>query len=189
MQKRKQYLIDKKFQLRTTFSIMGIVTIITTVILGVIIAIVIINSTTIDKNNKKIERIHEIEDNVVAFLTSRPVEDKDIALKNAMKTIAGKHYENMRTLRKIIESQKMTNKINMYLLLSVIIIILAEGLLLYFMLIRKTHRVSGPIHVMSKYMKDIIDGKIPKLRPLRTKDELKDFYELFSKMVDSLKDK
>ena len=54
------------------------------------------------------------------------------------------------------------------------------------MLIRKTHRVSGPIYVISNFMREIIAGKRPHLRPLREHDELKDFYELFKQMVDAV---
>jgi nitrogen fixation/metabolism regulation signal transduction histidine kinase len=55
------------------------------------------------------------------------------------------------------------------------------------MIIKITHRISGPVYVMSNYMKEIINGIIPSPRPLRDKDELKNFYELFVEMVKSLK--
>jgi len=58
------------------------------------------------------------------------------------------------------------------------------------MLIRKTHRISGPIYVMSNYMQQIIEGKIPDhVRKLRKKDELQEFYKIFTKMVESIKNR
>ena len=57
------------------------------------------------------------------------------------------------------------------------------------MIIRITHRISGPIYVMSNYIKDIINGDFPDPRPLRDKDELKKFYSLFVDLVDSIKEK
>jgi len=172
---RKKYLIDKEFQLRTTFSIVGVVIIITAVIIGIITASVVYN-------NNKIENINEIEDNIVHFLTSRAIGDEDQIFRDALKQISAQHSTNMETLRKIMQY-------NMILLGIIIAIIIFEGIFLYISLIIKTHRISGPIYVMSNYIKDIKDGKMPSPRPLRKKDELKGFYQLFSEMVDTLKEK
>jgi signal transduction histidine kinase len=54
------------------------------------------------------------------------------------------------------------------------------------MLILKTHRISGPIYVMSNYIKEMINGKYPHPRPLRKHDELTDFYALFTQLADTL---
>ena len=88
----------------------------------------------------------------------------------------------MKTLKDIMSF----NKILLFLIFGLIIV---HSIVLYVLIIRKTHRISGPIYVMSMYIEEIIKGKLPNPRPLRDNDELKDFYELFKKMVDSLRDK
>jgi hypothetical protein len=52
-----------------------------------------------------------------------------------------------------------------------------------------THRVSGPIYVMSHYLAALAAGRYPRIRALRKRDELKTFFELFQKAVDSMKDR
>jgi len=64
--------------------------------------------------------------------------------------------------------------------------VILQGVLLYFILIRKTHKIAGPLYVMSNYFNDIINGITPNPRSLRKQDELQDFYALFVKMVDAL---
>jgi len=49
-----------------------------------------------------------------------------------------------------------------------------------------THRVCGPLYVMEKFLSGLAKGRLPKLRPLRRKDEFKDFYEVFSRALGSL---
>jgi len=175
MKKRKQYIIDKKFQLKTTFSIIGVVSIITAIIIGAIAASIVYN-------NVKIQNIYEIEDNIVHFLTSRPMTVEDKAFAGAMRDIAKNHSDNMETLSRIITYNRI-------LMVILVISILAQSVILYILLIRKTHKISGPIFVMSNYMKEIIDGKFPSPRPLRDRDELKNFYNLFTKMVNTLKER
>jgi len=175
MYKRKQYIIDKKFQLRTTFSIIGIVSIITAFIVGAI-------ATSVVYNNEKIDNIHAIENNIFDFLTSPEINADGPVYHQAIKQIIQNHTTNMTTLRSII----LFNKI---LLISLIFIIISEGITLYILLIRKTHRISGPIFVMTNYMKQLLSGQYPDTRPLRIKDELQDFYALFLQVIEKMKEK
>ncbi len=171
--KRKKYIIDKKFQLRTTFSIIGIVSVITAFLIGAI-------ATSVVYNNEKIENIHSIENNIFDFLTSTEINADGPVYRQAIKEIITNHTNNMSTLRTII----MYNKI---LLIALIVIVISEGIALYVLLIRKTHRISGPIYVMTNYMKQLLEGHYPATRPLRDSDELKDFYELFLQLIERMK--
>jgi hypothetical protein len=50
-----------------------------------------------------------------------------------------------------------------------------------------THRVAGPVHVMSLYVGALAAGRYPRLRPLRRKDELRSFFARFSEAVDRIR--
>jgi hypothetical protein len=50
-----------------------------------------------------------------------------------------------------------------------------------------THRVAGPVFVMSSYMSVLAKGRFPKMRPLRKNDELKDFFDRFQGAVEMMK--
>jgi len=186
MLQRKHYLIDKKYQLRTTFSIIGIVIIITALILGAITVSVVKNNSRLNGNNTKIDNINKIEDSIFVVLSSLTGPVQDQALKKAIRESMEKHEKNMETLEHIIATNQNIITYEKLLLIAIIIIVVVETMLLYIILIRKTHRVSGPIAVMSNYMKDIIEGRKPRLRPLRNNDELQDFYELFKHMVHTI---
>lgn len=189
MKQRKRYIIDRKYQLRTTFSIIGIVSIITAVILGAITISVVYNNGILRENSIKINNIYDIENSIFASLSSIPEAVKDPALKKAMIQNTRNHEKNMETLSNITEYNTRIITYNKILLLSILLVVLAQCVVLYIILIRQTHRVSGPIYVISNFMKDIIEGRQPKLRPLRQKDELKDFYELFKQMVAAIQER
>ncbi len=50
-----------------------------------------------------------------------------------------------------------------------------------------THRVAGPIYVMSHYISVLARGRYPIMRPLRRSDELKDFFQRFQGAIDTLR--
>ncbi len=187
MIKRKRYIIDKSFQLRTTFAIIGLVSIITAVILGAITISVVYNNNSLRENNTKITNIYEIENSIFVSLTSLPEAVKDANLKEALLQNSRNHDRNMETLNRIITDNTVIIRYNRILLASILVIVVIESIALYVILIRKTHHISGPIYVMSSFMKDIIEGRDPKLRPLREKDELKEFYDLFQDMVKAVR--
>jgi len=189
MIKRKQYIIDRQYQLRTAFSIIGIVSVITAVILGIITISVVYNNGILKTNNTKITNIYEIENSIFSSLSSIPETVKDPAQKNALIQNFKNHDKNMETLNHIISYNTSIITSNLVLLLVILVTVVLESIALYIILIRKTHRVSGPIYVMSNFMKDIIEGRDPKLRPLRNKDELKEFYELFKRMVAAIQER
>jgi hypothetical protein len=189
MKKRKKYIIDKKYQLRTTFSIIGIVTVIVAVILGAITFSAVYNNDVLKQNNVKIQNIYDLEDSIFTSLSELPGLVKNEPRRQAMIQNARNHSMNMKTLENIISYNNTIITYNKYMLLAILLIIIAECVILYIILIRKTHRVSGPIYVISNFMKDIIEGRKPKLRPLRDKDELKEFYELFKEMVAAIEER
>lgn len=52
-----------------------------------------------------------------------------------------------------------------------------------------THRVAGPIHVMSLYIATLAAGRYPRMRPLRKKDELRGFFDRLSDAVDRIRER
>ena len=184
--KRKQYVVDKKFQLGTTFTVIGVIFL----IVAVIIALIAFNAT---RNNAKLAQIVDVQDNIVQALishTSALEATKTVqkpAVKGAdmeqieLRAIASDHYSN-------IEDMKTMVKRNTWILASVVGLVAIQGIVLFFILILKTHRIAGPIFVMSMYMRQIVGGSVPEtLRPLRKHDEFKQFYELFGEMVRTIR--
>jgi Na+/melibiose symporter-like transporter len=189
MSQRKQYLIDKKFQLKHTFSIIGIVGVITLLITIFMAVNIYVNSSDMKKNNEQIENLLDIEDNIVHYMTSRTLGSEDEVYKEPLKRIAQQHSTNMITLQEIMKTNTKIVTHNNWLLIVIIVVIFIGSGLLYFQLIRKTHQISGPIYVISRYMRQLIDGEHPTFRDLRDNDELKDFYILFKELIQFFKGK
>jgi hypothetical protein len=171
---RKKYIIDKKFQLRAAFGFIGITTLLAAIILAAI-------SVTILSNNNKIENIVKVEDSIFQTFSTMSLKGNKTATNAKTIGIMSKdHINNFQETDRIIHN-------NQKLLIALLIFIITQGIFLYILIIIKTHRISGPIYVMSNYFKEMIQGKYQTPRPLRKKDELKDFYALFIELAASLK--
>lgn len=203
MNKRRQYLIDKKFQLRHTFSILGFMFIVTAIIIGLIginaaynngkMADINVDNGVIIKN---LERTMSTQDNILSAVLTWVQNPKSIPSKNITEDIAKGHYReiestknNIDTIKENITSLKEAISYNTMLIIAIVVIVILQGIIFYVMMIRKTHKIAGPALVMTNYCKDIIDGKNPEPRALRAGDELQELYDTFAKMVEKLKEK
>ncbi|MBN1533290.1 MAG: hypothetical protein JXA20_11550, partial [Spirochaetes bacterium] len=72
---------------------------------------------------------------------------------------------------------------NRLIVTIMIVTTMVLGAFLYYYLLRLTHRISGPIYVVSRIMRDVMEGRTPDARPLRKDDEFQEFYAQFTEMM------
>lgn len=169
MIKRKQYIIDKGIQLRTTFTAIGFTFLCVTLF-------IVLMGVYINETNKRIRNIIITEDQIFQVLTT--VTDTGSEEQTAMNIeMARQHQTNMETVTKMVNS-------NIWIIWGIIAAVFLSGIIFFFILIIQTHRIAGPVYVMTYYMKEFLDGrKHEHLRPLRKHDQLKDFYQLFKEFM------
>jgi len=184
MLKRKIRLIDRRFQLKTTFTILGISII-------AFLAIIALVAITASGNNRKIARTVselnqavEIEDRIVLTLLTGSVNEKaerDVLIRE--------HRGSIDLIRQQSSMLDGFIRQNLLLISIIVAVVLLQSIALFFYLIRLTHRITGPIHVISMHMKDIMEGRDPQFRELREKDEFQEFYQNFCDMAEIIKDR
>ncbi|MBP7902454.1 MAG: hypothetical protein KA015_06525 [Spirochaetes bacterium] len=169
MFKRKQYIIDKGIQLRTTFTAIGFTFLCVTLF-------IVLTGVYINQTNTRIKNVITTEDQIFQVLTT--VTDAGSEEQTAMNVeMARQHQTNMETVTKMVNS-------NIWIIWGIIAAVFLSGIIFFFILIIQTHRIAGPIYVMTYYMKEFLDGrKHEHLRPLRKHDQLKDFYQVFKEFM------
>ncbi|MBN2039500.1 MAG: hypothetical protein JW864_05630 [Spirochaetes bacterium] len=175
MKQRKKYVIDKKFQIKTTAFILGISSIVVIILLSAL-------SIYITGNNLKLNNIIIIQDNVVETLLTLSQNNQNESVKLSINTAAKNHQNNIRSIKNIIN-------LNTTFVAIILIIAVIQYIILYFVILRKTHKISGPAYVISGYLKEILNGRYPETRPLRKGDELTELHDITVKLIDTMKDK
>jgi len=155
---RKTYIVDKRFQLKYTLIIA----------LGAAVISIGFGTAVYYKTT---EATHVASTAMLRWsepdLRGAPGLDMDA---EAIETIKGAMDEQDRNV-----------------LLAIVLFIAALVVVLTLWGILITHRIAGPLFAISRYLGQIRAGKLANVRPLRKKDELKEFFFVFNEMVTELR--
>jgi hypothetical protein len=184
MHKRKN-IIDKGFQLKTTFRIIGIIIIAFMLIIAVTGIISTDNNRKITATINDLGRTIEKDRRAAEILMESAGQNRNTRLEREHDRIIEGHFESMALMHTNI--QHLTKILGYNRILFTIMIctgiLLGFGLFVY--LIRLTGRISGPLYVLKQHMHDIMNGKKPNLHALRKNDEFQDFYREFVSFIES----
>jgi hypothetical protein len=174
---RKKYVLDKKFQLRISVRAVILPLITTLAICAILIYFADNTNKLINENNGNITAIIDTQDNMFDMFMAIP------ALQDANNPMVQKcnvaFKENLKITNKINDNHERIKKNSMIVLYILIIMTVVQTAIIFFQFIFFSHKISGPLHVMSNYLKELRLDIFPKLRPLRKHDELQDFYDEF----------
>jgi nitrogen fixation/metabolism regulation signal transduction histidine kinase len=171
--KRKQYVIDKKFQYNISFKAVAL-PLVTVLIVGFVLLFFAV------RNNNYINTIVKTQGDMIEMFLTTPalVNSANPTIKNAKSTFDN----NIGMLQEI----KRNSEIVMYFIIAMIVV---QSIIIFAIFIFLTHRISGPIWVMSRYLREIQQGNKPSNRPLRKNDELQSFYSELQATVEMLLEK
>ena len=175
--KRKRKLINPKFQLKMIFTILAIVLVVFGVVIGGIVFTAANNKNEDSDTIKELEKVITVENDIIeAFIKySKSVGDSKIIL--ASKKVTDDHQKSMKTIEDHIQNLKKNVGRDFDLIIILIIIGVAQLLVLFYYILRRTHKISGPEFVMLQHLESIMNGKKPDFRGLRKTDDLKELYE------------
>jgi len=175
---RNMKVINKRLQLKFLFKVTGLVLITFFIIIGFVGMNASQNNKMIKLNVLKLKRIIEVENKIV--------EDKKNEISSKKENNKKMDIEVLTIIKNhLIELENSAEK-NIKLFTIILGVIVFFVFILIFYLLRFTHKIAGPIYVMSTYLDDIIEGKELNLRDLRDGDELKEFYEKFTKVIKEI---
>jgi len=203
MKNRKNYIVDKKFQYGRSIRAIGAVTILLAVLILAVGLKISINNKQTAENNKvlidnsdNIKKILELQQSIYMKFSTIPygVDKKtfssiSIDLTKDYNSSTRNLHETSVSNDEIIKSNNEIMKTNNYLIILMIVITVSGLAILFIKLIKYTHRISGPIYLMTLYGNEILKGGKPEIRKLRDKDEFEDFYSLFTEMCERIIEK
>jgi nitrogen fixation/metabolism regulation signal transduction histidine kinase len=167
---RKQYVLDKKFQYGIAMK----------AVIFPLLTLILISTVLIyfaADNNRNIEFINSNQASIIDTFLSLPqlVNPKNPVTKDA----TAKFEQNLGKSREI----QKNSRIVLYFLIAMTII---QTVVIFTLSIFYSHKISGPIFVITRYLRDIRDGKKIQMRPLRKSDEFQEFYGEICETMDYL---
>lgn len=177
MIERKHKIIDRRFQLGLitrviVISIGGFALVITFLIVSAILT-----NMGIFKSLEDLNGAIQVQNNIVGSFVefARLVEDSNLVL--AANKIMADHERSIGVIRYYLEVLRKAALRNLLFLIFIIFVMIVQGVWYYLFLLRRTHRISGPVFVMNRHIDTVMQGKDPGARALRDRDEFKGLHE------------
>ncbi len=182
----RKKIINPKLQLKSAIFITGLTAIAFCAVFGIFFYSLISENKKMNQTASDLSSAITVENDIVgAFVTySKTLADQRLFLANDK--ITSDHKESMQKIQTHIDGLKISVEKNnrlIYISLCIFVFFMA---LIFITIINLTHKISGPIYVISQYMESLINGKKIELRKLRNGDELKEFYKTFSDLVEKI---
>jgi hypothetical protein len=100
------------------------------------------------------------------------------------------HVTNTRVLELANEELRLQVARNDQLfLLYLVLLVVGMAFVLSIWGIIVTHRISGPLYLVARYLGILGGGQYPDMRPLRKRDELQEFFTTFEEAVNQLRNR
>ncbi len=184
---RKKMIIDKKFQVRTIAGVAVIAVIFFSAVVAVIGFYSFRNRTNMASEITMLEGAVQTQDNIVNAFIEYAKTGRSGRVKLSVDTVAEDHKRSMETIGAHI-SRLQGYADDLFYLTAITIGIALLAIIVYgIYMMRLTHRISGPIYVMSRYIQEMIDGREPRFRNLRDKDEFKEMYARLVELGEKMK--
>jgi membrane-associated HD superfamily phosphohydrolase len=168
--KRKHYILDKKLQVKISIKAV-VLSLITVFILGFVLMFFAV------KNSNYIDTIVKTQDQMMEMFLTTP------ALINSNNPVVQSGESTFKNNIGMLVEIKRNSEIVLYF---IVIMIIIQSIIIFTIFIFITHKITGPIYVMTRYLREIRDGKTPTARPLRQKDELKAFHDELTNTIEYL---
>ncbi len=174
----KNYLLDARFQLKYTAMIVG-VSLFISALLGTFLYST--NTKLVQQSQQVVDESKKVSDVVKMNIKDSYGDNPELA--QAFNSASSDQDNRILAQQQALVTQQRTM---LWALVGGLTVMVAMiGLLgIYF-----THKVVGPIYKMKMLLRQVGEGKLTFYGKLRKGDELQDFFETFSAMVEQLKDR
>lgn len=185
--KRRRFLINSGYQLKTTAVAVTVTGIVVTAILIVIgylawsysvkLERVVQNQTSFMQNQQ------ELFTSLLYLSESRNLD----SIKISREVIEGDMRNNSEMLQETVAVVSHINMVNWRFFVMLLVLLAVQTVVILLVYIRLTHRTAGPLFVLNRYITELKQGKFPEVRPLRKNDNFKDLFKNFRELVEILK--
>jgi methyl-accepting chemotaxis protein len=174
----RNLLIDSRFQLKYT-GLLVIVALVVSVLLGGFLYAT--SREVVAEGAKVVEESKKVSDVVLMNIKENYSQSPELA--SAFTEDAAKSDQKIAEHQKALVGQQQKMLAALVGALAFLVIVIGMCGIWF------THKIAGPVYKMKMLLRQVGDGRLVFQGKLRRGDELQDFFEAFSSMVDKLRDR
>ena len=185
MTKRK-IIISRKFQFNIAASFAAVSAALMTIIIIILSAVLISNNLKLEEIGRNQQGLAgtqvEIFKTLIALSSSKNLKNYHISGSMIEKDNLSTETLLNQNNEKIQNITERNNSLIVILIISAMI----QSVIIFYLLIKRTHRISGPLFLLNRYIEDMKRGEKPVIRPLRVHDDFQDLFDNFRELADMI---
>jgi len=178
--KKRQIIVNREFQFSMAFSFAALSALIMTFVIIILAALLMSNNSKLRNISLNQQQLADSQTEIFKTLIGI-AGAKDIKKLHISASPVKRDNEKNRAL--ISNNNLMNNRIIAMLIISAVI----QSVIIFYIMLKRSHRISGPLFLLNRYIDEIKKGSYPEIRPLRANDDFHELFDNFREMVDILK--
>lgn len=186
---KRQIIVNRKFQMNIAVSFAMITALTMTVIIVIISSVLIFNNIKLNKITSDQQTLSETSGEIFKSLIGLS-SIKKLQNVHLSTTLLLEDNEKTGVLinRNIEEIRKITER-NRLLIIILIISAIIQSAIVFYLMLKRSHRISGPVFLLNRYIDELKAGNSPEIRPIRTNDDFHELFDNFRELVEVMKKK
>ena len=185
----RHIIVNGNFQYHIAATFAGLSALIMAVIIIILSSVLISNNTRLDEisRNQQVLSGTQAEIFKTLIVLSETKNLKNMRISADM--LKHDNDETKRLLDQNIEKVRAITARNKSIIVMLIISTAVQSAIIFYIMLRRSNRISGPLFLLNRYINDMKNGSFPEIRKLRSHDDFQDVFENFRELAEMLKEK
>lgn len=185
----RHIIVNGRFQYHIAATFAGLSALIMAVIIIILSSVLISNNAQLDGISRNQQVLsgtqNEIFKTLIALSASKNLKNMRISAD----MLKHDNDETKRLLDQNNEKVRVITARNRSLIVMLIVSAAIQSAIIFYIMLRRSNRISGPLFLLNRYINEIRSGNYPEIRKLRSHDDFQDVFENFRGLVDMMRGK
>lgn len=184
---KRHIIVNRKFQINIAVSFAVITALTMTVIIVIISSVLILNNIKLDKITRNQHTLAETSGEIFKSLIGLSEAKKLRNMHLSTKLLIEDNEKTGILIEQNIEEIRKITERNEILIMVLIISAIIQSAIVFYLMLKRSHRISGPIFLLNRYINELKSGNTPVIRPIRAHDDFHELFDNFRELVEKLK--
>ena len=186
---KRHIIVNRKFQYNIAAAFAGLSAFIMTIIIIILSSILISSSSRLDEISRNQQVLSETQSEIFKTLIILSG-SKNLGNMRMSAEMLKRDSDNTRVLldqnsRKVREITARNRIVIVMLIISAVV----QSVIIFYIMLRRSSRISGPMFLLNRYITEIKNGNYPEIRRLRAHDDFQDVFDNFRELAEILRRK
>lgn len=184
----RHIIVNGKFQYHIAATFAGLSALIMAVIIIILSSVLISNNAQLDGISRNQQVLSGTQNEIFKTLITLSGSKNLKNMRISADMLKHDNDETKRLLDQNNEKVRVITARNKSIIVMLIISAAIQSAIIFYIMLRRSNRISGPLFLLNRYINEIRSGNYPEIRRLRSHDDFQDVFENFRGLVDIMRE-